>query len=155
MYATHLSNWKGWSQDPPLHRPHLRVGSGDEGISLESPAYWRSSKGKQFFFCFFLLVCLFFGCLFVCFSFLFCFCVYSCCVWAYPHFLQLRTLLFQYYCYAFYCIMVLLLSCSLYVLPFVPRISRTFASASCRVAVCEITVTSLSSDVVSFLTRAQ
>ena len=53
VYATHLSNWKGWSQDPPLHRPHLRVGSGDEGISLESPAYWRSSKGKQFFFFFF------------------------------------------------------------------------------------------------------
>jgi len=27
VYAVHLSNWKGWSQDPRLPRPHLRVGS--------------------------------------------------------------------------------------------------------------------------------
>ena len=33
--VVHLSGWKRWSQDPPLPRPHLRVGSGGEGIS-----YW-------------------------------------------------------------------------------------------------------------------
>jgi len=48
----HLSDWKGWSQDPPLPRPHLRAGSGGEGISLDIPAYWKSSKGKQVFFSF-------------------------------------------------------------------------------------------------------
>ena len=35
--AVHLSDWKGWSQDPPFSRPHLRLGSGGEGISC-----WRS-----------------------------------------------------------------------------------------------------------------
>jgi len=39
--------WKGWSQDPPLPSPHLRVGSGGEGISLEILAYLRPSEGKQ------------------------------------------------------------------------------------------------------------
>jgi len=29
----HLSDQKGWSQDPPPHQPHLRVGSGRKGIS--------------------------------------------------------------------------------------------------------------------------
>jgi len=33
VYAMQLSDWKGWSQDLPLPRPHLRVGSGGEGIS--------------------------------------------------------------------------------------------------------------------------
>ena len=42
-----LSNWKGWSQHPPLPRSHLRVGSGGEGIYLEIPVYVRPSKGKQ------------------------------------------------------------------------------------------------------------
>jgi len=37
VYAMHLSDQKGWSQDPPFPRPHLRVGSGGEGISC-----WRS-----------------------------------------------------------------------------------------------------------------
>ena len=37
VQAMHLTDWKGWSQDPPLPSPHLRVGSGGEGIS-----YWRS-----------------------------------------------------------------------------------------------------------------
>ena len=33
----------------PLPKPHLRVGSGGEGISLEIPAYLQPSKGKQLF----------------------------------------------------------------------------------------------------------
>jgi len=36
VYAMYLSGGKGWSQDSPLPTPHLRVGSGDEGISC-----WR------------------------------------------------------------------------------------------------------------------
>jgi len=36
VYAMHLSDWKGWSQDPPLPRPHLRAGSGGKRISLEA-----------------------------------------------------------------------------------------------------------------------
>ena len=47
LHATHLSDWKGCSQDPPLPRLHLRVGSGDKGISVEIPVYLRPSKGKQ------------------------------------------------------------------------------------------------------------
>ena len=35
--AMNLSNWKGWSQNPSLPKPHLRVGSGGKGISC-----WRS-----------------------------------------------------------------------------------------------------------------
>jgi len=42
-----LSDQKGWSQDPPLPSPHLRVGSGGEGILWEIYAYLRPSKGKQ------------------------------------------------------------------------------------------------------------
>ena len=49
LYAVHLSDQKSWSQDPPLPRPRLRVGSGGEGIALEIPAYLGSSKGMQFF----------------------------------------------------------------------------------------------------------
>ena len=47
MQAMYLSLQVGWSQDPPLLRPHLRVGSGGEGILLEIPVYLRPSKGKQ------------------------------------------------------------------------------------------------------------
>jgi len=47
VYAMHLSDQKGWSQDPPLPRPHLRVGSGGKGILLEISVYLRSSEGKQ------------------------------------------------------------------------------------------------------------
>jgi len=36
--AVQLSDRKGWSQDPPLPSPHLRVDGGGEGISLEIPA---------------------------------------------------------------------------------------------------------------------
>ena len=48
--AMNLSNWKGWSQNPSLPKPHLRVGSGGKGISC-----WRSlptcgiSDGSSFF----------------------------------------------------------------------------------------------------------
>ena len=49
VQAMHLSDWEGWNQDPPLPRPHLRIGSGSEGILLEMPAYLRPSKGKQGF----------------------------------------------------------------------------------------------------------
>ena len=44
-----LTDQKDWSQDPPLPRPHLRVGSGGKDVLLEIPAYVRPSKGKQFF----------------------------------------------------------------------------------------------------------
>jgi len=50
VQAMCLIDSEGWSQDPALPSPHLRVGSGGEGIFLEIPAYWRSSNGKQFFF---------------------------------------------------------------------------------------------------------
>ena len=36
LHAMYLSDQKGWSQDPPLPRPHLRVDSGGEGILLEA-----------------------------------------------------------------------------------------------------------------------
>ena len=49
VYAMQLSDWQGWSQDPPLPSLHLRVGSGGEGVLLEIPAYLRPSKGKQTF----------------------------------------------------------------------------------------------------------
>ena len=46
----HLSDQKGWSQDPPLPRPHLRAGSGGVGILLDVLAYPRPPEGKQPFF---------------------------------------------------------------------------------------------------------
>ena len=48
--AMHLSDWKGWSQDPPLPRPHLRVGSKGRGIFLEISVYLVPSEGKQVLF---------------------------------------------------------------------------------------------------------
>ena len=35
--AMHLSDQKGWSPDSAFPSPHLRAGSGGEGISLEFP----------------------------------------------------------------------------------------------------------------------
>jgi len=35
LYPTHLRDWKGWVQDLPLPRLHLRVGSGGRGVLLE------------------------------------------------------------------------------------------------------------------------
>jgi len=46
VYAMKLSDWKGWSQDPILPRPHLRVSSGDKGILLKIPVYLRPSEGR-------------------------------------------------------------------------------------------------------------
>ena len=46
VHPMYLSDWKGWSQDPPLPRSHLRVGSGGTG-TLEIPVYLRPSEGKQ------------------------------------------------------------------------------------------------------------
>ena len=40
---------EGLSQDASLPSPHLRAGSGGEGISLENPECLRPSKGKQLF----------------------------------------------------------------------------------------------------------
>ena len=72
VHATDLNDWKCWSQDPSLPRPHLKVGSGGKSILLEMAAYLRLSVGKEigFFFC-----CCWFVCLFV-----FCFFVHSCCI---------------------------------------------------------------------------
>ena len=52
LHAMHLSDQKGWSQDSPLPRLHVRDGSGDEGSLLEIPVYLRyvylrPSKDKQ------------------------------------------------------------------------------------------------------------
>ena len=47
VYLMHLSDQKGWGQDPSLPSPHLRVGSEGESILLEIPAYLRPSEGKQ------------------------------------------------------------------------------------------------------------
>jgi len=49
VHAMQLSDQKGWSQDPPLPRPHLRVGSGGKEILLELPACPRPSEGRQLF----------------------------------------------------------------------------------------------------------
>jgi len=53
VYAMHLSDWKGWSQDPPLPRPHLRAGSGGKRISLE--AFYRYALFLPLFLCLWLL----------------------------------------------------------------------------------------------------
>ena len=47
MHAVYLSDRKGWSRDPPLPRPHLRVGNGAKGVLLETVVYLRSFKGKK------------------------------------------------------------------------------------------------------------
>ena len=46
VHAMNLSDWKGWSQDAPLPRLHLRVGSGSKGALLEVSAYLNPSEGK-------------------------------------------------------------------------------------------------------------
>jgi len=47
VHSMHMGDWKGWSQDPLLPRPYLRVGSGGKSFSLEIPVYQRSSEGTQ------------------------------------------------------------------------------------------------------------
>ena len=59
LHCMHLSDQKGWSQDPPLPRSHVWVGRGGMGL-LEIPAYQRPSKGKWFFF--YLFIYCFHGC---------------------------------------------------------------------------------------------
>jgi len=49
-----LSDWKGWSQDPPIPRPHLRAGAEGKSVLLKILAYWRPSDDKQLFFPLFL-----------------------------------------------------------------------------------------------------
>ena len=65
LYAVHLSDQKSWSQDPPLPRPRLRVGSGGEGISC-----WRflPTWDKQLFFFIFVSVTAAFELVLVCCS---------------------------------------------------------------------------------------
>ena len=45
VHAMHLSDQKGWSQDPPLPRPHVRVGRGGEGISSGDPCLYEDLTG--------------------------------------------------------------------------------------------------------------
>ena len=65
VHATDLNDWKCWSQDPSLPRPHLKVGSGGKSILLEMAAYLRLSVGKDIVF-FFVVVGLFVCFLFLC-----------------------------------------------------------------------------------------
>jgi len=53
VHSMHLSDWKGWSQDPGLPRTHLRVGSGGEGHWRSLPT-WGLPKVSSFFFNLFL-----------------------------------------------------------------------------------------------------
>jgi len=47
VHGMHLSDEKEWIQDLPLPRPHLKVGSGGKGLSLDVPVCLGSSEGKQ------------------------------------------------------------------------------------------------------------
>jgi len=84
----YLSLQMGWSQDPPLLRPHLRVGSGVVSILLEILTYLRSVKGESLFIYMYVCVCIH---------------TYkysereSCCIWVCPCFLQLKALLPCFY----------------------------------------------------------
>ena len=82
VHAVQLSDEKGWVQDSPPPRPHLRVGSGGEGSFLEIPVYLRPSKGKQLFFL--------------------CFCVHSCCIWTCSPLLQPGSVPPHYCCCTFH-----------------------------------------------------
>ena len=46
VHAMYLSDQKEWNQDPPVPRPHLRVGRGSKGILIETPEYLKPSEGK-------------------------------------------------------------------------------------------------------------
>jgi len=72
--AVHLSDWKGWSQDPPLPGGHLRVGSGGKGILLEVPGYLRLSVGKQSLFFVSASTAVTFGHVLSCYSLGLCYC---------------------------------------------------------------------------------
>jgi len=47
VHAMYRDDWKGRSQDAPLPRPHLRIGSGGEGILLEISVYLRTLQAFQ------------------------------------------------------------------------------------------------------------
>ena len=89
--AMPLRDWKEWSLAPPLPRPHLRVGSGGNGVLLEISVWVWSSEGKQLLFLNF--------------------CAYGCYVWVNLYLLHSVTLLLcfcavlsivlQYYQYVF------------------------------------------------------
>ena len=82
VHAMYLSEQRGCSQDPPLPKPHLRVGSGGKDFLLEVPAYQRPSESKQFFFL--------------------CFCIYGCDVWACSYLLPSGIVLLHSYCCSFH-----------------------------------------------------
>ena len=46
VHVMHVSDWKGWSQDPLLPRSHLRVGSGDKSVLFLISVYLRFSEAK-------------------------------------------------------------------------------------------------------------
>ena len=46
VHAIQLNGQEGWSQDPPLLRPHLRTGIGWEDILLVISVYLWPSEGK-------------------------------------------------------------------------------------------------------------
>ena len=85
VHAMYLSDQKGCSQDPPLPRPHLRVGS-EEHLLLDIPVYLRPSKGMHLF------------------SFV---STFICCTWPYSYLLQPGTLLPCCHCCVFHHIITL------------------------------------------------
>lgn len=101
LHAMYLSERKGWSQDPPLPRIHLSIGSGHKGILLEIPAYLRSSEGKQ-------LLSLISVSMAVAFE--------------QTHLLQPRTVLLCCCCCAFHCVTPLHYSVCIAFLPDVPSV---------------------------------
>ena len=68
LRTMHLSDQKGWNQDPPLPRPHLRVGSGGNGVLLEISTYMKPFEGKQGFFSFVSVSTAVFGLILACYS---------------------------------------------------------------------------------------
>ena len=79
VHVMYLSYTKGWSQNAPLPRAHLSVGSGDKGFLLEVSARVGPLGGKLHFFPS---------------------SIHSCCIWNYLYLLQSGTLLLYW---ALYC----------------------------------------------------
>lgn len=57
-----------WLEGVEPSRPHSRADSRGKGISLDIPAYWRPSKGSQFFFLHFCVYGCLFGLVLICCS---------------------------------------------------------------------------------------
>lgn len=55
MHAMHLSDWKGWSQDLPFPRLHLRFSSGGENIFSKDLCVFKGLTGLLKVSSFFLL----------------------------------------------------------------------------------------------------